>query len=385
MMDVLRSILKMKVPGPRKPDFEGLRQALTSNQPGPVRFGDLFADYDFIGAYLNEPIWHEYLANIEPGHRLSLGDLKGGWKFIDQNIRFYYQAGFDYVPSNNLLSFPGVSTGHSSKTESDAQDGRPGWVDSNHGPITSWDDFERYPWPANIRLINLLPRLTAKRAPDGMKVMAIPGGVFESTTSLMGLVPFSYALADQPELVDAVIGKVSGIIYRIVEDIISEPNVGGIFMADDWGYSSGTLISPRVLREKIMPPTRSIVELAHSAGKLVFLHSCGNLKAIMDDIIAMGVDAKHSFEDKIMPVEEVHALWGDKLGIIGGVDMDLLARGSEKAVRERTRQILDACASRGRYVLGTGNSVTSFIPVRNYRAMLDETRRWNLEHYGREY
>jgi uroporphyrinogen decarboxylase len=86
-----------------------------------------------------------------------------------------------------------------------------------------------------------------------------------------------------------------------------------------------------------------------------------------------------------MPVEEVHALWGDRLGIIGGVDMDLLGRGSEQAVRARTRQILDACASKGRYVLGTGNSVTSYIPVRNYRAMLDEGRRWNLEHYGRAY
>jgi uroporphyrinogen decarboxylase len=65
--------------------------------------------------------------------------------------------------------------------------------------------------------------------------------------------------------------------------------------------------------------------------------------------------------------------------------MDIMAQGSEADVRRRTREILDLCAVKGRYVLGTGNSVANYLPQRNYLAMLDEGKKWNLEHFGREY
>lgn len=128
-----------------------------------------------------------------------------------------------------------------------------------------------------------------------------------------------------------------------------------------------------------------MANLAHNHNKLAILHSCGNLEAIMDDICDTGVDGKHSFEDKIMPVEEAYRRWSDRIGIIGGVDMNLLAKGTEEEVRKRTTEILNVCGPNGRYVLGTGNSVASYIPIRNYLAMLDEGRQWNLKFFGREY
>ncbi len=84
-------------------------------------------------------------------------------------------------------------------------------------------------------------------------------------------------------------------------------------------------------------------------------HSCGNMYKLMDDLIDdVGIDSKHSFEDKILPVEEAYRRWGDRIAILGGVDMDLLGRGTEEAVRARTREILDACGVNGTgYCLGT--------------------------------
>jgi uroporphyrinogen decarboxylase len=90
----------------------------------------------------------------------------------------------------------------------------------------------------------------------------------------------------------------------------------------------------------------------------------------------IGVDAKHSFEDNIQAVEDFSQQYGHRVGVIGGVDMDLLVRGSENDVRKRTRQILEACTPTGGYLLGTGNSLASFIPPRNYFAMLSEGRRF---------
>jgi uroporphyrinogen decarboxylase len=127
-----------------------------------------------------------------------------------------------------------------------------------------------------------------------------------------------------------------------------------------------------------------MAEIVHGAGRLFALHSCGNVHKLMDDYIDhVGIDAKHSFEDKILPVEDVYRRWGERVTIMGGVDMDLLGRGTEEQVRARTREILEVCGVKGTgYCLGTGNSVANYIPVQNYLAMLDEGRRWNREHFG---
>lgn len=384
-MDIARTLLKMKAPGERKPDFERFRRAITTNEPGPVTVGDIFADFETVGNLLNEPVMDYLKLAEDPDLKITFKDLWSGYKYVSQTIRFCCLTGWDYAFAFSAIPFKGVSVQISENTSSEVEDGKRGWLNDNQGPIMSWDDFERYPWPSNIKAINAVSRTMAKRVPDGMKVMVIPGGVFEWTTWLMGLVPFSYALADQPDLVDAVIDKVNGLIHQVVEDIMSEPNVGGIFMGEDLGFFSGTFVSPKVLREKFLPRTKEIVDLTHEAGGVFVLHSCGNMYAVMDDIIEIGVDAKHSFEDKIMPVEEAHEKWGDRIGIIGGVEMDVIAQGTEEQVRTRTRKILEACASKGRYVLGTGNSVANYVPQRNYLAMLDEGRKWNLENFGREY
>jgi uroporphyrinogen decarboxylase len=383
-MDLLRSVIKMRGPFERRPDFNRFRRAMTTSDPGLVPFGDIFADYDTVGKYLNEKVF-DYAALIQPNARLTTSIVLGALKYADQGIRFCLGTGWDYSYCFSIIPFPGI-TYRNTDTPTAEEGGRQRYyMKDDEGPIRNWDDFERYAWPRDIHAINTLARLMARRVPDGMKVMVIPGGVFEWTTWLMGMVPFSYALADQPELVEALIAKVGDLIYAVVEDLMDEPNIGGIFMGDDLGFASGTFVSPAALRRQFFPRTRRVVELVHSAGKVFVLHTCGNVYAVMDDLIGMGIDAKNSFEDKIMPVEQVYQRWGRQVALVGGVDMDLLAAGDESGIRARTRQILDACGPGGHYVLGTGNSVANFLPLRNYLAMLDEGRQWNQEHFGRTY
>jgi len=216
-----------------------------------------------------------------------------------------------------------------------------------------------------------------------MKISVNLGGIFENASWLMGLEPFSYALADQPDLVEAICQRVGDLTLAAATHAVSIDNVGMVFLGDDLGFASGTLVSPAVLRKHIFPHHRRLVQVVHEADRLLLLHSCGNLQRVMDDVIEIGFDGKHSFEDKIMPVEEVSRRWGDRLAILGGVDLDLLARGSPAEVRRRTREILDGCAATGTgYCLGTGNSVANYIPCDNYLAMLEEGRLWNREHFG---
>ena len=102
----------------------------------------------------------------------------------------------------------------------------------------------------------------------------------------------------------------------------------------------------------------------------------------MDDLIDyVGIDAKHSFEDIIMPVADAKKKYGDRVAILGGVDMNFITRATPDEVREYTRKVIKECAPGGGYALGCGNTVANYIPPENYLAMLDEG--WKLGRYPR--
>ena len=97
------------------------------------------------------------------------------------------------------------------------------------------------------------------------------------------------------------------------------------------------------------------------------------MKDLIEDV---RIDALHSFEDTIVSVIDMKEQYGDRLSVLGGIDVDFLCRSSTEQVRERVRRTLEACMAGGGYCLGTGNSVTNYIPLDNYLAMLDQGRRY---------
>ena len=55
-----------------------------------------------------------------------------------------------------------------------------------------------------------------------------------------------------------------------------------------------------------------------------------------------------------------------------GVDLNVLATYQENKLRKYVRNILINCMAKGKYALGSGNSITNYIPVKNYLIMLEE-------------
>ena len=97
--------------------------------------------------------------------------------------------------------------------------------------------------------------------------------------------------------------------------------------------------------------------------------------------VEIGFDGKHSFEDTILPVTEAYQRYGQRISVLGGIDVDFLCRASEAEIRSRVRETLEACTGKDRgngYCLGTGNTVANYMPVDNYLVMLDEGRRYQL-------
>ncbi len=365
------------------PNFDNLRRVLLrQGPPGPVPFIELFADPGLIQSVVGENLSWEMLF-AEGIAASAASESRAG---LETLLRFCQTIGYDYVWGWTGLHFRRANFQIATDTAA-AENWRGGlrfWQDETTGPIQSWADFEAYPWPRPEHIsYHGIEHLNAI-VPEGMKISVVVSGIFENSSWLMGLQAFSYALHDQPDLVAAICARVGDLTAAALRHAATVDNVGMFFLGDDLGYATETLVSPRVLRQYIFPQYTRLLQIAHDANKLLLLHSCGNLTHIMDDLVALGFDAKHSFEDKIMPVEDVYRRWGDRIAILGGIDMDLLTRGSEDEVRRRTRAVLEVCAAKGTgYCLGTGNSAANYIPLRNFHAMLDEGRRWNRDRMPR--
>ena len=165
---------------------------------------------------------------------------------------------------------------------------------------------------------------------------------------------------------------VGGLIAGAMKVIAEYDHVAILSNGDDWSMRTGTFISPQLMRRYVSPWCREIVRVAHRRGKPYILHSCGNLRAVMDDVISyIGVDGKHSYEDAIMPVTEAKRLYGDRIAIVGGVDVDKLARYPLEKFAEYVRGILRERCPGGGYALGSGNSITNYTRIENYLAMLE--------------
>jgi uroporphyrinogen decarboxylase len=204
-------------------------------------------------------------------------------------------------------------------------------------------------------------------------VVCHAGGVFEHLSWIMSYEGLCLALADDPALVEAVADKVGRLIVRFSEHLLGLPGLVALFPGDDMGFKTGPLVSPADLRRYVLPWHRRLAAMAHDRGLAYILHSCGNLASVMDDLIDdVRVDGKHSFEDAILPAEEFQEKYGRRVAVLGGVDVNVLSAGSEAEVRHRTRRLIERCGPRGRFAVGSGNSIPSYVPARNYLAMVDE-------------
>jgi len=356
---------------PVTPNWEGLRDALTPGKTvGRVYNLELFRD-----AQIESAIAARFgLADphaIDPGDIDALGRAKiAMMRFLGYDTVRCQPAGWDY-PRTNLEAEDTAALAKGG--------GKRSWVDEGFGIIRTMDDFEKYPWPDPDRLDWREMEWYEKHLPDDMAVYGLTAHQLEELVWLMGYEGLCMAMFDQPALVDAMAGRIRSLETEFTRRLVQFDCVRFVWGSDDMGYKTGTMVQPDFIREKVLPCHIECARIAHDAGRLYLLHACGNLDEIMDDLIdGVKVDAKHSFEDVIRPMPETKRLWGERIGLIGGVDVDFLCRADEDAIRARVRETLAACLPGGGYVLGTGNSVANYIPVDHYLLMLDEGRRWKM-------
>lgn len=339
------------------PDFQGFRQCiLRERTPERVHFFEFFQDAEIKDVIDARFSLTESLNKDDPRYA------------IKREIAIQSFLGYDIFKASLWLPFPMERKSSSSSESADIV---------ACGPIGSWKDFEEYPWPKVSDMdLTELEWLDAN-GPENMKCFCdAPVGLYKY---LIGYEAMYYLSHDDPQLFQAVLDKLLSIYSEFCRNVISFDCVGAILTSDDMGHKTQTFFQPTFIREKILPLHKACADIAHASGKLHLMHSCGNLESIMPDFIDyVKVDAKHSFEDGIVPVEIMKKRWGDSISLLGGLDIDALTRGDEKSIRSRTRKILEICHPGGGYCLGSGNSIAKYVPIENYLIMLDEGRRYGI-------
>lgn len=354
------------------PDWLGLLKCLRREAtPARVHFMELFLDDE-----VQEEICRRY-------DLLDGLDLRDPFFLHRRQIRLQSFLGYDYVmyPKHlgesigTGLALPQLITADKALL---ARKGGRAYVEERKGPITTWNEFEAYPWPD--------PRADTPRSlewfqdnlPENMCLIGgLVGSIYENLSFLMGYKSLCYALKEQRDLVAAISQRLIEMYCRAVELLLQFDRVKMIWASDDLGYRSGLLISPKDLREFILPGHKRLAQMTHAAGRLYLLHSCGELSKIMEELIEeVKIDAKHSFEDTILDVREAKRLWGSRLSLLGGLDINFLCLATAEDVRRRVNDTLEHCLPGGGYCLGTGNSVANYLPLDNYLAMLQAGREY---------
>jgi len=338
-----------------QPNFNNLLDVLCNRKPGRLPLYEHNIDLPFIEKFF--------------GYEIPFGsttaDLEEHYKKV---IGFWKQNEYDAFSYEALICevFPGHGA----------------IKGGMKGPIQNRDDFEKFPFEDIPTLFweKYTPHLEAIRKvmPAGMKAYGGCGyGIFEASEDLVGYEYLSVMQYLDPELFADLYKKIGDLYVKLWSEMIKRYSDIFVFyrMGDDLGFKSSTLLEPETITTHIIPQYKRVIDLVHSAGKKFLLHSCGNIFNIMDEIIGTGIDAKHSNEDQIAPFEKWIELYNDRIGLLGGFDLNLLMLKNyddvfNEVVEDGTRF---RSMAKG-YGLGSGNSIPDYIPLEGFQAMVDAVK-----------
>jgi len=357
----------------RKPDFSRMRKALLlEGEPDCVPLYDIVAK-EVKSAFLGKPVT----------------DLK-------QEVEFVVAAGYDFVPLQIGFRYflgitPALCAGEQKAVSSkkpllkasmarysvftDADTERD-WAEEGEGVITNLDEFESFPWPNAEDFDYSIFEDIKSYLPQGMKVLVGVDGVFTPAWLLMGAETFYLSLVDNPELVKGMFERIGAIQLECIKKVTSFDCVGVLRFNDDIASNQGLLVSPNHLREYFFPWLKQIGDICKKRGLPFMYHTDGNVVEVLEDIINAGVNALHPIQPNAMDIGYLKKKVGDKLCLVGNIDMDVMTRGNPQEVEELVKRNLREIAPSGGYIVGASNSVPEYIPLKNYNAMRKTTLKY---------
>jgi len=206
-------------------------------------------------------------------------------------------------------------------------------------PLKSWDDFASLSIP-DVNAPHRWQALEGLRERAGERFILASGiSIYERVHFIRGLENTWLDIYDRPF-------ELCGLIDRLVEMNLAAirryaaAGADGLIFCDDWGLQHSLMISPRAWRQIWKPRYARIFQAAHQAGLFTFLHSCGYIIDILNDLIEIGLDAIHMDQQENMGLERLGAQFGGRLTFFAPVDIqNTMVYGTPGEIRAYCRKM----------------------------------------------
>jgi uroporphyrinogen decarboxylase len=230
----------------------------------------------------------------------------------------------------------------------------------------------RFPDPTASYYFHGVAEKIATRG-DRFRVYCIGFSLFERAWTLRGIENLLVDFVENPGFVDDLFDAICDWNIELARKAL-EYDIDAIYFGDDWGQQTGLIMGPRHWRRFIRPRLARMYDVAKSAGKYQCIHSCGDVRPVLPDLIELGVDCINPFQPEAMPVRELLGTYRGRVTFYGGLSTQrTLPYGDVDEVRRKSRELLELGAGGG-LVFAPSHAVVRDTPTGNMLAFLDELR-----------
>jgi uroporphyrinogen decarboxylase len=241
------------------------------------------------------------------------------------------------------------------------------------GQVLPEAEFGDYalPDPLDRRFFDDIPAQIEKFG-DRYRVFCLGFSLFERAWTLRGIESLYMDFIENPEFVHELLGRIADYNIAQVHKAL-EYDFDAVYFGDDWGQQKGLLMGYGLWKEFIFPQIRRMYGVVRDAGKTVFIHSCGDVDELFDDLISIGLGVFNPFQPEVMDVADIMKRYRGRLAFWGGVSTQrTMPYGTPDDVRREVRQMA-ALGRDGGYILSPSHALEGDVPLENLLALIEET------------